>query len=313
MVVITVVLGFNGQNLFHLRYILLEVMIKQMDLTSFDVYQYLKQNFFSGSDEPYMLVPGEVYRKAAVDFPIRNIFYGIVLTDSGGNVHIRVSSEEYFIKEKTLILLGQGIVSEWVLGSDTPTHTILFREPLLEGLVTPEFLASMPFFLPGGQHVIRLSDDEHAKLKSTFELMKRFEKEPDVMSGITFSLLTYIQKLYKAEALASRNYLSLKEKQVRQFRSLVARHFREEKSVQFYADKLNITPKYLSEFLLVQTGKSAKHIINSVIFLDAKSLLKQTSLSVQEISFQLGFPDASYFSKAFKKVVGITPLTYRKK
>lgn len=287
-------------------------MERKMDLTSFDVFNYLKENFFNNSKEPYILVPGAVYKKAAIPFPIRNIFYGIALTDSHGTVHIRVSSEEYFIREKTLILLGQGIVSEWVLGSDTPTHTILFREPLLEGLLNPEILRSLAFFLPGGQHVIKLSDSQHQKLKSIFELMQDFENEKEVVAGITYSLLAYIKELSQAEAMASNHQLSIKEKQVRRFRSLVAKHFREEKQVRFYADKMNITPKYLSEFLLSETGKSSKSIINDVVFLEARSLLKQTVMSVQEISLQLGFPDASYFSKAFKKGVGVTPLTYRK-
>ncbi len=284
-----------------------------MDLTSFDVYRYLKENFFGDSQEPYMLVPGSVYRKANIEFPIRNFFYGIALTDSGGNVHIKVSSEEYLIKEKSLILLGKGIVSEWVVGSDTPTHTILFREALLEGVTAPEYLSSLSFFLPGGQHVIHLSDEEHQKLRALFELMRDFEKEKEMVAGLTYSLLTYIQKLSEAEALASKHHLSIKEQQVRKFRSLVAQHFREEKQVRFYADKMNITPKYLSEFLLSETGKSAKSIINDVLFMEAKSLLKQTTMTAQEISLQLGFPDASYFSKAFKKEVGTTPLTYRKK
>jgi len=288
------------------------VIKKEMDLTSFDVYSYLNANFFGNSQEPYMLVPGSVYKKAAIPFPIRNIFYGIALTDSDGNVHVRVSSEEYFIREKALILLGQGIVSEWVLGSDTPTHTILFRDPLLEGLIAPEILGSQSFFLPGGQHIIKLSDNQHHKLKAMFELMLEFEKEKEVIPVITYSLLAYIKALSQAEARASKHKLSVKEKQVRLFRSLVAKHFREEKQVRFYADKMNITPKYLSEFLLSETGKSSKSIINEVVFLEARSLLKQTVMSVQEISLQLGFPDASYFSKAFKKGVGVTPLVYRK-
>ncbi len=143
--------------------------------------------------------------------------------------------------------------------------------------------------------------------------MQDFEKEREVVMGITFSLLVYIKKLSEAEVLASKCHLSIKEQQVRKFRSLIAKHFRVEKQVRFYADKMNITPKYLGEFLLSETGKSVKCIINDFIFLEAKSLLKQTAMSVQEISLHLSFADSSYFSKAFKKYVGVTPLAYRKK
>ncbi|MDG3581389.1 helix-turn-helix domain-containing protein [Galbibacter sp. CMA-7] len=183
----------------------------------------------------------------------------------------------------------------------------------MEGIVTPEFLASLPFFLLGEQHVISISNDQHQKIKAIFKLMQDFEKEREVVMGITFSLLVYIKKLSEAEVLASKYHLSIKEQQVRKFRSLIAKHFREEKQVRFYADKMNTTPKYLGEFLLSETGKSAKCIINDVIFLEAKSLLKQIAMSVQEISLHLSFANSSYFSKAFKKYVGVAPLTYRKK
>lgn len=83
--------------------------------------------------------------------------------------------------------------------------------------------------------------------------------------------------------------------------SLVANHFREEKKVRYYARQLNVTPKYLNEFLKSETGKTAKMLINDATYLEAKSLLKQTVLNIQEISLKLGYNDSSYFSKAFKK------------
>ena len=62
-----------------------------------------------------------------------------------------------------------------------------------------------------------------------------------------------------------------------------SKNFLEKKDVAFYARELNITPKYLSETLMAETGKSAKAIIDEHIFLEAKSLLRQTSMTVQEI------------------------------
>jgi AraC-like DNA-binding protein len=81
--------------------------------------------------------------------------------------------------------------------------------------------------------------------------------------------------------------------------------------VNYYAGQLNITPKYLSEILLKQTGKAAKKWIEEHICMEAKSLLRQTAMSVQEICYWLGYEDTSYFTKTFKKWEGMTPLAYR--
>lgn len=281
-------------------------------LAPFDVYDYLKDTFFSNSSLPYLLVDEEVYIKANVEHPVRNTFFGIALT-STGSVSVKVATQEYTLTQKSIILLGRGLIAQWEIESDPPTDTILFREPALEQLTAADFLTSLPFFLPGGQHVLNLEDDEYKKLKKLFQVMNEFEDKPGILSGILHAMLVYIKRIYDKKLMDCHRTLSVKQKKIREFRSLVANHFREEKKVQYYASQLNVTPKYLSEFLKSETGKTAKTLINDAIYLEAKSLLKQTALNVQEISLKLGYTDASYFSKAFKKKEGISPLAYRSK
>ncbi|MNY46781.1 HTH-type transcriptional activator RhaS [compost metagenome] len=108
------------------------------------------------------------------------------------------------------------------------------------------------------------------------------------------------------------NGISNKEKIAQAFRKLVAEHFPEHKEVAFYATALHITPKYLSEVLQSELGKPAKAFIDEYVVMEAKSLLKQTSLSIQEICYWLGFEDASHFNKSFKKQTNTTPTEYRK-
>jgi AraC family transcriptional regulator, transcriptional activator of pobA len=74
---------------------------------------------------------------------------------------------------------------------------------------------------------------------------------------------------------------------------------------------LNLTPKNLSEILKNETGLSAKQVIEEFLMFEAKSLLKQTQMSIKEIVYWLGYEDASYFTKHFKNKEGITPLNYR--
>lgn len=95
------------------------------------------------------------------------------------------------------------------------------------------------------------------------------------------------------------------------FFNLILQHYKDSREVRFYADKLYLTPKYLSTVVKQLTGKTALEWINDYVILEAKSLLKSTNKSIQQISEELHFPSQSFFGKYFKRLVGISPKAYR--
>lgn len=97
------------------------------------------------------------------------------------------------------------------------------------------------------------------------------------------------------------------------FIELVEKYHNKERSVRFYADKLCISPKYLSQIIKNMSGFSAPEVINKYVILEAQHLLRHTDLSIKEISDQLNFPTTSYFYKYFKTHTGYTPNSYRLK
>lgn len=173
-------------------------------------------------------------------------------------------------------------------------------------------LTSLDFFLPGGDHVITVSDSQFEKIKLLFQALKEFQREPEVAAGIVYSLLMLVSKIHEFELRQNHNSFSASEKIAKEFKVLLSKNLFHHKDVGFYAQQLHVTPKYLSEVLLAETGKPAKQLINGFIFLEAKSLLRQTSMTINEICDWLGYTDSSYFTKAFKKREGMTPLNYRR-
>ena len=97
------------------------------------------------------------------------------------------------------------------------------------------------------------------------------------------------------------------------FIELVEKYHNKERSVGFYADKLCISPKYLSQIIKNVSGFSAPDIIDKYVILEAQHLLRHTDLSVKEIADQLNFPNQSFFYKYFKSHTGCTPNFYRQK
>lgn len=97
------------------------------------------------------------------------------------------------------------------------------------------------------------------------------------------------------------------------FLKLAEKHYKTEKQVGLYAERLCLTPKYLSQIIKQNTGKSAVEWLNDYIMLEAKALLKSTNMTVQQISDELNFPSQSFFGKYFKRVVGVSPKDYKGK
>lgn len=96
------------------------------------------------------------------------------------------------------------------------------------------------------------------------------------------------------------------------FLLLVRDYHTKERSLSFYADKLYLTPKYLSKLIKSVSGKSAHEWIDSFVILEAKNLLKYSDMSIKSIVYELNFPNQTTFYRFFKTKTGMTPSEYRK-
>jgi AraC-like DNA-binding protein len=97
----------------------------------------------------------------------------------------------------------------------------------------------------------------------------------------------------------------------RQFRQLLAKHFKTIKSPSGYSAILNITPAYLNEVVKEVSGQPVSYWIQNEVMMEAKRLLYYTDLNVKEIAFDLGYEDHAYFSRLFRKVAGNAPGKFR--
>ena len=95
------------------------------------------------------------------------------------------------------------------------------------------------------------------------------------------------------------------------FLSLIAEHYQEAHDVGFYADRLCITSRYLSQVTDKVVGKTPKHVIADYVMSEAKVLLNSSRLTVQEIADKLGFSSQALFGRFFKSQEGCSPSAYR--
>lgn len=95
------------------------------------------------------------------------------------------------------------------------------------------------------------------------------------------------------------------------FIDLLSRNFRTEREVKFYAEKLCVTPKYLSQVVSGLTGRTPSDYIEEFVVMESKALLNSTPMTIQQISDEMHFPSQSFFGKYFKRIVGMSPKEYR--
>lgn len=279
---------------------------------TFEFHRFVEGILRTQTNESFFIANQSLFTESSPDYPFRSYFYGIGLVYEGER-SLRIGIEDYQLKAKDLLVIGPSIIRHWLDNHWDLKHTALFfTSDIFQTPINATFLNESRVFRAGIQHVISLSDTDFGFFDTIFQNINNHQKSPKIVAPLIMAVIEKIESLYIDNQLDSKKN-SRKQQLAKAFCSLINTHYLENRDVLFYADKLNITPKYLSEVIKEQTGKSPKNLIEQLLMQEAKSLLKQTEMNIKEISYWLGFDDPSYFTKAFKASEQMTPFEYRNK
>jgi AraC-like DNA-binding protein len=165
-------------------------------------------------------------------------------------------------------------------------------------------------YLPLSQPELESMLDYHDLLKKTRRI-EDLSIRKEMVKHLTLAF--YYALTYQSHILSGSAQQPMQSVLVDKFIKLVEENFREQREVGFYADRLCLTPKYLSKVIKDSSGKSANSWIDDYVILEAKAMLKSTNMTVQQISDELNFPSQSFFGKYFKRIVGVSPKEYKRK
>lgn len=135
--------------------------------------------------------------------------------------------------------------------------------------------------------------------------------QEQIISSLIELIFYETLSIYTSHMKAPSSRPSRSQQLLASFMDLVEANFRKERMVLFYAHKLCVSPKHLSSVIKEISGRTAGEWIDDTVILEAKLLLRNSTMSIQEISNSLSFPNQSFFGKYFKHHTGLSPREFR--
>ena len=260
-------------------------------------------------------------RSPIYKYPLRMDGLFIGLREKGVS-DFSINLKEFKVGPNDLIIgspgdLMQSTINEGVYLSQTLMVSSNFLKEMYISLNS-----FMPFFANRKEKpVFQLTDGEVQELKEYFVLiMDAVKRETDYFRIDTTKrlLAAYLYKLgsilyrHLPELQAEANKPMKREEILfKQFINLVSENHRRERRVDFYAEQLFLSPKHFSTVIKKVSGKTAGQWIDEYVILEAKTLLKYSSMSIQEVAYYMNFPNPSFFGKYFKQHTGMSPSDYK--
>lgn len=252
--------------------------------------------------------------------PHRHDSFIQVLYLTQGKVDVQIEHALQTLQAPCVMLIPAGHVHGFRFSQDTQGPVVTAMQKPLESAAS----VMMPALLDTIRTPRLLS--LHAEMRYIDQLMPLFlaleheSRTPaagQVAAGTSLLLALLVQvhrisQLSDSAASTTAHYsISRKAQQIEKFRSLLDKHFRNEHSLQAYADLVGVSVGQLSRLCREVLGKSSLQVMNDRLIQEAQRELVYTSLPIKQLAGELGFEDDAYFSRFFRKHTGVSPKAYR--
>lgn len=233
-----------------------------------------------------------------------------------GSADLKINMRDYHIEAPAVLL----VLNDQIYQSAGQSEDLRSKVILMSRSFSDSLFANSGEILPLKSSIMKNPvmkiENEENVFGQFFQLLQNIAASPrqefkiESARHLTLSMF-YGYSHLKHEVNEVKSTNSRQEEIFTKFTELLERHHKKEREIAFYADKMCITSKHLSQVIKDYTGKTALGIIEEYVISEAKSMLLSTTMSIQQISDELKFPSQSVFGKYFKRVAGISPSEYR--
>ena len=235
-----------------------------------------------------------------------------------GKISYRMDTEELVVHASELLVVSERhVIDGYKCSDDMEGLCIMMSVDFFHEIIKSVHDVSSLFVFARMQPVMKLEADEIATFTEYFQFIKQkisdnhnhFRKDliRTLMLAMFYDVGNVIYRVKNFDESLLRS-----EKVFTRFLKMVEENCKRERRVSWYAQQLNITPKYLSTAVKRISGRTAVEWIESYVTMELRVLLKNSTKSIKEITEELNFPNQSFLGKYFKEHVGMTPSAYRK-
>ena len=288
---------------------------KQLESLQMSNIDMFRTEWFEHYQDEILIIQNPYFRVKWEPYQMKYLLVVLCHEGSGsGNANLRPVRLQ---KNSLLITLPSHIVESREVSSDFKGTFLLISERFLSriGIGDTYYM----FYKSVENNPLYQLDVKTADaFRSYIDLLHKLIRMQDVNPGMeeAFQLLTRLffliaGRIIRPASSTGKETQPRQDEAMMQFLQLVKRNYKEHRDVGFYADKMNISAKYMTTLIKNASGKSAIQWIEDYVILDAKAQLSSTVNSIQQIAYDLNFPSQALFGRYFKRAVGMSPSDYR--
>lgn len=248
-----------------------------------------------------------------VEEPHRHSSYVLVFFTDGSGIH-EIDFTTFRIQAGSMFFLQPGQIHHWSLSEDIDGFIIFYSQEMYNLYFGQKRIDEYPFYSSVNNKPEMVFDTNESKaILPYFANMvteireNKMLKQDKIMNMLDIIHIEIVRK-YKTTNLYEAHSYNVK---IKDFELLLERYFKTQKTASFYASQLHITLKHLNRICNEILKKTTTEVIIDRIILETKRMLMDKKLTINEIATALGYDDYSYFTRLFKKHVGMTPTAFR--
>jgi AraC-like DNA-binding protein len=280
---------------------------------------------FSRMGDSYMFshIKGDSEPMPEFDPPMRLDCLTIIVCRKG-SLDAEINLQNYHVKANALLIINPGTLFRLsnIDYSRIDAYILFVSTGFLVDININLNAINIRSLIEKRSPVMRISENEASKLVRYFELLDLNARDEETVFSVNIARSVIASLFYQ---LLQFNFLRISHDEsdseaprghrsnyVHDFMRLVHLNYTQHRTVAFYAEKLFISPKYLTVLVKDATGRSAADWINEFVIIEAKNLLRYSGKNVQQVAYALSFSNQSSFGKYFKHLTGMSPSEYQK-
>lgn len=269
-----------------------------------------RQSYYISSGKPIFDFP---------EAPFRMDYYALCIC-TAGEINIEIDRQKYKVKAHSFLMAAPSTIVKFGKTSDDFTMKLLFFDKnfLIKNISNPFIIEKMNLFSKGSYSIVKTTSKNSLLLQNLLDYLDKKSKKQgkfteEIIRTIIFNLLLETAEIMEQENSSVPGKEDGKKDIYLKFSKLIRENIRQQRTVQFYADQLHVSNKYLIEIIKKSSGKTPHEVIDESLLKEAYVMLGNSDITISEIAFELQFNSASAFGRFFKKHTALSPSEYRTK